>query len=95
MFQPGKLGQSFQYLAVGIGQTNRGLLHVMRIPHDKGVEAIQMPNCVASVWRLAEIGANLCYRESKTRAIRTEGHKRRKVVMKENERRTIFRKQKA
>jgi len=61
LFKPGKLGKSFQYLAVGIGQSDCGLLQAVWMPHDKSGEAIQMPNCVASVWRVPEIGTDLGY----------------------------------
>jgi len=61
LFEPGKLRKSFQYLAVGLGQPDRGLFRIGWMPHDNDGKAIRMPNCVASVWRLAEIGTNLGY----------------------------------
>ena len=61
MFEPGKLRKSFQYLAVSFGQPNRGLFRIGWMPHDDDEKAIQMPNCVASVWRFVEIGTNLVY----------------------------------
>jgi hypothetical protein len=61
LFKSGKLGKSFQYLAVGVGQSDCGLLQAVWMPHDKGGEAIQMPNCVARVWRVPEVGTDLGY----------------------------------
>ena len=51
LFKPGKVGKSLQDLAVSLSQPDCGLLQLRWIAHDTGGEAIQMPNCVASVWR--------------------------------------------
>jgi hypothetical protein len=38
LFKPRKLGKSFQYLAVGVGQSDCGLLQAVWMPHDKMVK---------------------------------------------------------
>jgi hypothetical protein len=40
-----------QNLAVGFSQPDRGLLQLQQMPHDTEGAAIQLPNCVAEVWR--------------------------------------------
>ena len=67
-FKPGKLGKSFQYLAVGLCQPDRSLLQVGSIPHSNSGDAIRMPNCVARVWRDGESGTKLGYGMSKVRS---------------------------
>jgi len=57
LFKPGKLGKSLQNLPVGLSQPDRGLLQIRQMPHDNRAVAIEMPNCVAYVWRRAESGA--------------------------------------
>jgi hypothetical protein len=51
------------------------------MPHDNGGKAIQMPNCVASVWRVAEIGTGLGYGNS-NKGNPTERHRRLQGAMK-------------
>lgn len=51
------------------------------MPHDNGGKAIQMPNCVASVWRVAEIGKSLGYGNS-NKGNPTERHRRLQGAMK-------------
>lgn len=59
LFEPGKLPKSFQYLAVGLRKPDGGLLQIGRTLHDKDTEAIEIPNCMASVWRIAQIATKL------------------------------------
>jgi len=56
LFKPRKLGKSFQYLAVGVGQSDCGLLQAVWMPHDKWLSNTNAKLCGDSMARAGSWG---------------------------------------